>query len=122
VRLEHDLGAAGGRNVGISLARGAFIAFTDSDCTPSAGWLRAAMRAFDDQQVGIVQGRTIPARPQAPLFEHHIETGRMDGHFSTSNVVYRREAIKRLRFDPAGGCGGAAGRQPLPRTPWWRTR
>jgi hypothetical protein len=35
-----------------------------------------------------------------PLFEHHIETKRLDGHFSTSNIVYRRTSLAGLRFDP----------------------
>jgi len=101
VRLHRDLGAAGGRNVGIAFAHGAFIAFTDSDCTPSARWLRNALQGFADPQVGIVQGRTVPARTGTPLFEHHIETREIDGHFSTSNVVYRRQALDGRRFDPA---------------------
>ena len=99
VRLQHDLGAAGGRNVGITYARGAFIAFTDSDCIPSAVWLAEALEAFDDNDIGIVQGKTVAAESRPPLFSHFIETARLDGHFSTSNVVYRASALGNHRFD-----------------------
>jgi glycosyltransferase involved in cell wall biosynthesis len=101
-RLPVDRGAAGGRNFAIGLARGEFIAFTDSDCTPQPGWLRAALAAFTGPEIGIVQGRTVAASKSAPLFSHFIETLTLDGSFSTSNVVYRRDALGDRRFDP--GC------------------
>lgn len=99
IRLAHDGGPAGGRNVGIDRARGAYVAFTDSDCVPSPRWLAAAIRAFENG-VGIVQGRTIADRAQVPLFEHHIAIERFDGTFATANVVYRRDALAEERFDP----------------------
>jgi cellulose synthase/poly-beta-1,6-N-acetylglucosamine synthase-like glycosyltransferase len=99
-RLPADRAPAGGRNAGIELARGQFLAFTDSDCTPSPGWLRAALAAFDSPAVGIVQGCTRGAGSAQPFFSHYIETDHLDGSFSTSNVVYRREAVGEMRFDP----------------------
>lgn len=101
LRLRADHGPAGGRNAGLGQARGRFIAFTDSDCVPAPGWLRSALRTFDEHaHVGIVQGRTECRSSGPPLLSHFIETLRFDGSFSTSNVVYRREAIGRHRFDP----------------------
>src|SRR6185369_10255511 len=39
--LRHEnTGPAGARNFGASQARGEFLAFTDDDCQPDAGWLR----------------------------------------------------------------------------------
>jgi glycosyltransferase involved in cell wall biosynthesis len=101
-RLPADRGPAGGRNFGIELARGEFIAFTDSDCTPSPTWLKSALAAFVAPDVGIVQGRTVASVPAPGLFSHYIETLGLDGSFSTSNVVYRRQALKDRRFD--AGC------------------
>ncbi|MDQ6879987.1 MAG: glycosyltransferase [Candidatus Dormibacteraeota bacterium] len=100
VRLSRDEGPAGGRNRGLFLARGRFIAFTDSDCVPSPGWLRAVLTGFHQPAVGIVQGKTVGLEPRTPLFSHHIETARLDGHFSTSNIVYRADALQGRWFDP----------------------
>jgi glycosyltransferase involved in cell wall biosynthesis len=101
VRLRRDLGPAGGRNIGLSLACGVFVAFTDSDCVPAPGWLRAAMAAFTDENIGMVQGRVAPTELRVPLFEHHPEVNSLDGSFTTANVTYRRAAIGLHRFDPS---------------------
>jgi glycosyltransferase involved in cell wall biosynthesis len=93
VRLHRKQGPAVARNVGVTLARGDFLAFTDSDCLPTPGWLRACQRAFA-AGADIVQGRTTaPPDARIPLFNHFIETTRSDGSYSTSNMAYRRESI-----------------------------
>lgn len=100
-RLPRQQGPAGGRNTGVELARGQYVAFTDSDCTPEPQWLREGLKEFTGPEIGIVQGHTEAASDRPPFFAHYIVTDHLDGSFSTSNVVYRREAIGDLRFDPA---------------------
>jgi GT2 family glycosyltransferase len=102
VRMREDGGPAVSRNTGIALARGAYVAFTDSDCIPSRRWLRSCLAALD-AGADVVQGRTeAPPWQRQPLFSHFIETKRADGSFSTSNVAYRAAALARAGgFDPA---------------------
>jgi glycosyltransferase involved in cell wall biosynthesis len=103
VRRAGRGGPAGARNCGLLYARAPIIAFTDSDCLPAEGWLAAGLAAFAPG-VDIVQGRTeAPPDATIPFFNHFIETRRLDGHYSTSNLFYRREAIVAVGgFDP--GC------------------
>ena len=100
LRLRLDLGPSRGRNIGLAYANGRFIAFTDSDCVPDGRWLRHALVPFEAEDVGVVQGRTEPVSRRTPLFTHFMEIHKLDGTFSTCNVVYRREALDSLRFNP----------------------
>lgn len=101
-RVEANLGIATARNLGVQLARGRLIAFTDSDCLATPTWLQACVESMGDG-VGIVQGCTAPEPSKTPsLFSHYIVTDHLDGSYSTSNICYRRRAIVEVGgFDPS---------------------
>lgn len=91
-------GPAANRNHGATQARGAWVAFTDDDCLPDAGWLAAfaaAARAEPDARV--LEGRTYVDRPQA----HPLETSPINetgGYLWSCNF-----AIERALFAELGG-------------------
>jgi GT2 family glycosyltransferase len=62
-------GPAGARNFGSLQARGEFLAFTDDDCEPEAGWLRELALHCVLKPDNIIGGRTINALPNNPYSE-----------------------------------------------------
>jgi cellulose synthase/poly-beta-1,6-N-acetylglucosamine synthase-like glycosyltransferase len=92
-------GAVPKRNVGWRAARAELIAFTDDDCEPAPGWLKAAYAAFDDESVDLVQGR-VDAHPEDSavegVFKRTIEVHRRYEGYPNANLVYRRRALERV--------------------------
>jgi glycosyltransferase involved in cell wall biosynthesis len=82
------------RSLGVDNARGRFIAFTDSDCQPSPGWLRAGLAGFDDDRVGLVQGRTGPDPDGVRgVLTWWVTVDRESIVYECCNIFYRREAL-----------------------------
>lgn len=94
-------GAVAARRLGVSVARGEILAFTDSDCRPEPEWLATGVAAID-AGADAVQGRTVPERNHFVL-ERTVSLPREDGIYPTCNMFYRREA-----YDAAGGFDPAA--------------
>ncbi|MCU0251238.1 MAG: glycosyltransferase family 2 protein [Vicinamibacterales bacterium] len=59
---EPKQGSYAARNRAVREAGGDVLAFTDSDCAPAAGWLRAIERAFEAPRVNVVLGCRRPGR------------------------------------------------------------
>lgn len=99
------------RNLGAREGRGRFLAFMDSDCEASPQWLRQGVAAFNDDKIGLVQGKTLPT-PGVPhsVFNHYIIIERESMLYETANMLFRREA-----FEQAGGF--QADLNPLADTP-----
>jgi len=91
VRVEVVAGSVGAvRNHGARIGRGEVIAYTDSDCLPEPGWLRAGLKPFEDPRVGVVCGRTLPEHPPEQGWYATIEVTRWSGRFESCNVLFRR--------------------------------
>jgi len=82
------------RNLGARHASGQFIAFLDSDCEATSGWLRAGLEALKDDGVGLVQGRVLPEPGvTAGIFAHYIVVEAETPLYETANIFYRRLAF-----------------------------
>lgn len=88
-------GAVAARTRGVEAAHGDVLAFTDSDCVPSPGWLEAGVAAITNG-ADVANGPTVSAAPRR-LLERSLTAGD-EGLYPTCNVFYRRSA-----FDAAGG-------------------
>lgn len=100
LRHERPRGPAAARNTGWRAARAPLVAFTDDDCRPEPGWLRAGLAAAAGAPGALVQGRT---RPE-PADEHRLGASprarsiRIDSlgpFYETCNVFYPRELLER---------------------------
>jgi hypothetical protein len=104
-------GPAAARNVGwraARAARAAIIAFTDDDCIPSPGWLRAGLGAMSDEMVAGASGRLVMPLPPNPT-DYELNAARLaDGQFIIANCFYCRSALELVsgfdeRFTAAWG-------------------
>jgi mycofactocin system glycosyltransferase len=59
--LRHSVaqGPAAARNTGLRAVRTQFVAFLDSDCVPSPGWLGRLRSQFDDPRLAVVAPRIV---------------------------------------------------------------
>jgi glycosyltransferase involved in cell wall biosynthesis len=100
-------GPAAARNAGVAATSAPLIAFTDADCVPAPGWLRAGVAALE--HADLVQGRVEP-EPGVPVgpFDHVIAVREETGLYETANLFVRREWFDRVGgfrafIDPAEG-------------------
>jgi GT2 family glycosyltransferase len=102
-----ERGAVPKRNTGWRAASAPLIAFTDDDCEPAPGWLKAALAAFDDadETLDLVQGR-VDAHPEDDgvdgLFKRTVTVHEHYEGYPNANLIYRRSALERVGgFDHA---------------------
>jgi glycosyltransferase involved in cell wall biosynthesis len=97
LRLLPDAGPVPKRNHGADHARGAVLAFTDSDCRPVPGWLAAGLAAFGDpataSRIGFASGPVTykPEQPRHAFSKLTAETLVEHPTYPTANAFYRRD-------------------------------
>jgi GT2 family glycosyltransferase len=114
IRSDAGLGPGSARNLGSAYANGWLLAFTDADCEPAPGWLRAAVGAAEGRG-RLIGGPVLDARPRHPvsvadnlLQFAEFRPGRPKGyatHFPSCNLAIRRTDFERLGLFPEEGLG-----------------
>jgi glycosyltransferase involved in cell wall biosynthesis len=89
-------GAGGARNIGAAAAEAPLLAFTDADCAPQPGWLRAGLAALSNG-ADLVQGAVEPD-PTARMrpFDRTVRVTEERGFYETANLLVRRDLFERL--------------------------
>ncbi len=110
-------GSYAARNLGIKMAAGRFLFFTDSDCLPCKDWLEQGLAMIQDIK-GIIAGRIDlqfqnPENPQAlELYERVFYFNQKDyvekeSYGATANLIVERSVFEKVGpFDSALRSGG----------------
>jgi len=95
-------GPAASRNLGARESRGQIIAFMDSDCFASKEWLREGCLAFSSEDLGIVQGRTLPdPEVKTGIFTWYVRVEEETFIYECANIFYRKSAFESVEgFSP----------------------
>jgi GT2 family glycosyltransferase len=101
-------GLAASRNLALTYATSACVAFTDDDCVPEDDWVAQIAHAFEvDPQLAAVTGRILPLGPDRPgLFAVSSRPSTMRRTYrgralpwavgSGANTAVRREWLRRI--------------------------
>lgn len=106
-RRQNKEGPAAARNLGVRIARGDIVLFTDSDCIPKEDWIEKMVKPFEDPRVAGVMGRYLTrqrefcARFVQLEFEERFSL--LKGHENIDLVPSFAAAFRRSIFEEVGG-------------------
>jgi GT2 family glycosyltransferase len=110
---QENVGPGGARNRGAARAMGRTLAFTDDDCRPDPGWLRAWAAAVAREPRAVFGGLTLNAYPENPfstathtladyVAKHYSPGETAGGFFPALNMAVPRDAFLEIGgFDAA---------------------
>ncbi len=101
VAVQGVHGPAAARNAGWRAAVGEIIAFTDDDCVPTPGWLRAGVAAFRDGVIGVAGQLIVPLPTERCPTDYEVNASHLaTARFITANCFYRRFCLAAVNgFD-----------------------
>jgi glycosyltransferase involved in cell wall biosynthesis len=94
-RRDANSGSIGAvRKYSVTLTRGKYVFFTDSDCHPAKTWLEEGFRALENHGTDAIEGKVVyheigykPSLSDKPIMNS------CGGEWMTSNMAFRREAL-----------------------------
>ncbi|MGH8868216.1 MAG: mycofactocin biosynthesis glycosyltransferase MftF [Actinomycetes bacterium] len=116
VRLDVNQGPGAARNAGVLATAAPLVAFLDSDCSVSPGWLEGLVAHFDDPRVGLVAPRVRPRVTGVSLLARHedarsaldmggrpelVRRGAPLGFLPSAALLVRRDALAGQGFEPS---------------------
>ncbi|WMW23240.1 glycosyltransferase family A protein [Methanolobus mangrovi] len=98
---QKNSGPAVARNLGIPLSKGKVIGFIDDDCVAVPCWLYAAVKQFENKNIGGVQGPTLQASkiPLRKKLFHYARTSNVTEQnyfYASCNIFYRKDILDKL--------------------------
>jgi glycosyltransferase involved in cell wall biosynthesis len=104
LRLDHNQGPAAARNEGTRLARGRWVAYTDSDCVVDPAWLRILPRKLaGDETLAAVGGLVLPLNPDGLYSKYNTVDGTLVPNESVNYLITANACYVRERVIEAGG-------------------
>jgi len=113
VITQTSLGVGGARNDGFNVAEAPLVATTDADCQPYPGWLEAALKGFEENDVVAVTGFLDPSDWGDMTWAEKLA---YQAFFSLSNAILvalrvldvyhlcgANSAFRKTAFQEAGG-------------------
>ena len=94
LRTPRNGGPSTARNMGVRLARGELVFFTDDDVIVSPDWLAEGARPFERDRVVGMEGRIVfVSEDYRPRYGDRVQENPDGGQFMTANVAYRRASL-----------------------------